>query len=103
METDQQVASRFVSEHGLRADVPTRLLDLASEVGELAKESLSATRYGREPFSATPAWSDELGDVYFALLALADASGVNATDALQSSLDKYRVRLARSGAASSCR
>ena len=46
----QKAVARFVETHGLQAAVQARLLDLVSEVGELAKEALKGTRYGREPF-----------------------------------------------------
>lgn len=49
--TYQTVVARFVESNDLEISVPARLLDLVSEVGELAKEVLKATRYGREPLS----------------------------------------------------
>ena len=36
----QKIVAEFVDQHGLHMDVIHRLLDLVSEVGELAKEAL---------------------------------------------------------------
>ncbi|PYE50466.1 MazG nucleotide pyrophosphohydrolase domain-containing protein [Deinococcus yavapaiensis] len=93
----------FVRSHGLVADPTARLLDLASEVGEVAKELLKATHYGVAPFTPSAAWAEELGDVYFSLLCLADATDVDLDEALDRVLAKYAHRLAERGDASSGR
>lgn len=90
----QQAVARFVEEYDLEASVEARLLDIVSEVGELSKEALKATSYGREAFRKTDGWSDELGDTLFSLVCLANSSGVDLEAALDQALDKYRRRLA---------
>lgn len=40
----QQRVGRFVAEHGLETSAETRLLDLVSEWGEVAKEILRGNR-----------------------------------------------------------
>lgn len=97
----QQTVSDFVATHHLQADVETRLLDLVSEVGELAKENLIATNYGSQPFVPTSHWSAELGDAFFSLICLANATNVNLNDALNLVLEKYQQRLALKGEAGS--
>jgi NTP pyrophosphatase (non-canonical NTP hydrolase) len=97
----QQQVGRFVEEHGLDATIEIRLLDLVSEVGELAKEPLKVTAYGRVPFVASAAWADELGDVLFALTCLANATGVDMHAALESALKKYERRIDERGTAGS--
>lgn len=100
----QLAVQDFVQEHGLEAPVEARLLDLASEVGELAKEALKATRYGREQqFHPTPEWENELMDVFFALICLANSTGVHLERSLDGTLDRYRERLAQTGDAGSGR
>ena len=64
----QKNVAVFVADHQLEAPVETRLLDLVSEVGELAKEVLKGSDYGRKPAQLPPAWADELGDVFFSLI-----------------------------------
>lgn len=98
----QQMAAGFVVEHGIEAPVQARLLDLSSEVGELSKEYLKSTNYGREPFGEPPdGWEGELGDVFFSLVCLANSTGVDLEAALQRTLEKYEERLRRRGNAGS--
>ncbi len=97
----QGSVAAFVEEYGLEAPVHARALDLASEVGELAKEVLEGTDYGRAPFEAPEGWTAELGDALFALVCLADSTGVDLEAALVGALEKYRERLALGGDAGS--
>ena len=98
----QQAVANFVADHGLEAPAHTRLLDLSSEVGELSKEYLKSTDYGRKPFGKPAAgWQDELGDVLFSLVCLANTTGVNLETVLQRALDKYDERFRRAGGAGS--
>ena len=100
--TAQDVVADFVRQHDLDGiGVESRLLDLVSEVGELAKDALAGTVYGAQQFTPGEAWFDEIGDVCFSLLCLADITGVDLDDALVSALDKYRSRLGTTGSASS--
>ncbi|WP_254532418.1 MazG-like family protein [Natrinema gelatinilyticum] len=69
-----------------------RLLDLVSEVGELAKEANTSTEYGSSP-ADLELTSDELGDALFALLAVCEALEIDAPDALAEALEKYENRI----------
>ncbi len=89
----QEEVARFVSAHGLEASIEARLLDLTSEVGELAKEALKGSAYGRQPFTPGENWAAELGDVLFSLAALANSTGANLDEALSSALAKYESRM----------
>ena len=97
----QRVVREFTEKAGIEAALPSRLLDLTSEVGELAKELLCGTAYGKQEFKPTAGWSDELGDVAFVLFVLAAQSGVDLETATQRSMAKYKMRLGRSGTADS--
>lgn len=101
--TAQQRVAAFLAAHDLEAPLSARLLDLMSEVGELAKTALTATEYGRAPFTAGAAWREELGDVAFALLCVAIASDVELDAALDAALEKMTRRLAATGNAASGR
>ena len=81
-----------MKEYDLEAPVHARTLDLTSEVGELAKEALKGTEYGREEFNPPRGWENELGDVFFSLLCLANSTGVELETALEGALRKYRGR-----------
>lgn len=85
----------FVDQHGLKAPIEVRLLDLVSEFGELAKEYLKATDYGRKQFIAGEEWELEVGDAFFALIALANDTEIDLSDALLKALGKYQTRIHR--------
>lgn len=95
MKALQEHVRGFVEEHGLEAPVEARLLDLVSEVGELSKEMLKVTRYGRAPFHPPAEWAGELGDVLFALVCVANSTGVDLQQALEAALERYGERLDR--------
>jgi len=97
---EQDRVAAFVAEHGLETDLAHRVLDLESEVGEIAKEVATSTDYGSEPDAAAIA-TDEIGDALFALLALAEAADADAAEALDESLAKCEARIAPSGDAGS--
>ena len=97
---EQDRVAAFVDEHGLETDLAYRVLDLESEVGEVAKEVTTSTDYGSRPDAAEIA-TDEVGDCLFALLALAEAADVDAGDALDVALEKYGARIAETGGAGS--
>ncbi|MBN1260363.1 MAG: nucleotide pyrophosphohydrolase [Anaerolineae bacterium] len=99
----QQTVAAFVADHDIEAPITARLLDLVSEVGELAKEVLTHSAYGRAPFAPSAGWTAELGDVTFALLCLAHSTGIDLDAALAQTLEKYTRRLAATGAADSGR
>ncbi|WP_049929182.1 MazG nucleotide pyrophosphohydrolase domain-containing protein [Halopiger goleimassiliensis] len=96
MDDAQQRVADFVARHDLETPPAYRVLDLASEVGELAKDANESTDYGTTPEDIAIN-ADEIGDVLFAVLALADALEIDAADALEESLEKYEQRLENGG------
>jgi NTP pyrophosphatase (non-canonical NTP hydrolase) len=94
MSTLQRTVASFVEEAEIEAPVYARLVDLVSEVGELSKEILKITNYGRAPFRPSGGWTGEMGDVIFALVCLANSTGVDLEEALDGTLRKYRERIA---------
>ena len=99
--TDQDQVQEFIQRNGLEAPPPYRLLDLVAEMGEVAKELLNGSDYGRLPFTPQDSWSDEVGDLYFSLICLANSTGVDLSAALHKAMEKYNNRLRRTGEASS--
>ena len=75
----------------------TNLAQLTEEVGELAR-LLSRTygeqsfKPGRDPVDPTEAIADELADILFVTICLANQTGVDLTDALRSNLQKKTDR-----------
>lgn len=80
-----------------RSPLESRMLDLVSEVGELAKEILKGTSYGVSPFNMTQNFYTELGDVFFSLIMVANSGNVDLSDALQFVLKKYEQRVNKTG------
>jgi threonine synthase len=99
----QEMVRDFVTQHGLSHTPATHALDLVSEVGEVSKEVLKATDYEQRPFAPTPELSGELGDVLYALAALADSCGVDLEQSLEEALRRYAARLETTGHAGSAR
>jgi NTP pyrophosphatase (non-canonical NTP hydrolase) len=91
MDQQDRVAD-FVASHDIDAPPAYRLLDLVSEVGELAKDANESTGYGTSPGHIAVS-EDELGDALFALLALADRVDIDAGAALEAAIAKYEDRL----------
>jgi len=87
----------FILRHNLQADVQTRYIDLVAEIGELGKEILTSTDYGKREFVVTAGMIDEMGDCLFSLLALCYEMGVDAHAALDGALAKYGRRFAEKG------
>ena len=99
----QSRVAEFVNEHNMDASVDIRLLDLLSELGEVSKEALKASQYGKRQGLQTKDWTAELGDVFFSLVCLANTTGVNLEETLEDTLTKYRQRLESAGDAGSGR
>jgi NTP pyrophosphatase (non-canonical NTP hydrolase) len=90
----QQAVDAWIKRLGVRYfSELTNLAQLVEEVGELAR-ILSRT-YGDQSAKASDknlSLSDEMADVLFVLICLANQTGVNLTDALRANLDKKTKR-----------
>ena len=92
----QKIIAQFCADHHLDTGVEHRLLDVMSELGELAKELLKATNYGKKSFEdKTPEMELELGDCLFSLICLANSLDINLSEALNKIMAKYHSRLAK--------
>ena len=99
----QEQIKLFCLNYGMIAQPETRVLDIASELGEVSKEVLKGTDYGRVPFSKTDELPEEVGDVLFALIQFANESGVDLDESLKAVMRKYEKRIKEKGDASSGR
>lgn len=90
----QQVVDDWIQQLGVRYfSELTNLAQLVEEVGELAR-ILSRT-YGDQSAKASDQdinLGDEMADVLFVLICLANQTGVNLTDALRANLEKKTQR-----------
>lgn len=74
----------------------SRILDIQSELGELAKEYLKASNYGEGQFVVSEDFKMELGDVLYSLVSLASETGLDAKELLKNVINKYEKRLKKS-------
>lgn len=71
----------------------TNMAILTEEVGELAR--IMARKYGDQSFKESDKdgdMADEMADVFWVLMCLANQTGVNLTDALQKNFEKKNIR-----------
>jgi len=104
MREEQEKVRELIRSCHLETSASVRCLDLVSEVGEVAKELLKASDYGtQQMFDLTRETEEELGDCLFSLLAMCDSLGIDAYDALEGALEKYRTRWENHGSVGSGR
>ena len=94
IEEAQKVVDQWISTTGVRYfNELTNMAILTEEVGELAR--LMARTYGEQSFKDSDKnrdLGDEMADVLWVLICLANQTGVNLTDALKKNLDKKNIR-----------
>jgi NTP pyrophosphatase (non-canonical NTP hydrolase) len=100
MKEVQDKIKKFCSDNGLDSPVEHRILDLVSEVGELSKDVLKMSNYGREEFKLNSEVELELGDVLYSLITVANSLNVSLEEALEKVVDKYEKRLKKGSAGS---
>lgn len=92
----QKLVDEFNQKRNAHLDtmpVSARLMDIASEMGELAKEYLHCTNYGSSDFEINEDFKLELGDVLYSLLSLASEVNLDAKDCLTRVIQKYQARI----------
>ena len=65
-----------------------RIHYMFNRVGDLAAEISRSTEHGRRPFRPTRDWESLLGELAFALVALADQTGVDTDRAVRAAADR---------------
>lgn len=89
----QETVDKWIKEYGVRYfSELTNMACLTEEVGELAR--VIARSYGDQSFKAgeKPNLGEEMADVLWVLLCLANQTGVNLTEELQRSFEKKTSR-----------
>ena len=88
----QKIVKKFVDDRDIGTTTENRMLDLLSESGELAKEVLKSSGYGKQQFKKNDAFVNEFGDVFFSLICLANQTDLNLKDIIEEALEKYDKR-----------
>ena len=97
----QETIDRWIKDIGVRYfSELTNLAQLVEEVGELAR--IMSRTYGEQSYKPTKGsddpkgtLGDELADVMFVLICIANQTGVDLTEALRKNLDKKSTRDAK--------
>ena len=93
----QEQVKEMVQKYNLEINPELRYIDLTSEVGELGKELLKATQYGKEEFNITDNTESEIGDVLFSTICIANSLNINIEQALNGVIKKYEDRFNNKG------
>ena len=90
----QELVDQWINTTGVRYfNELTNMAMLTEEVGEVAR--IIARKYGEQSFKESDKdkqLADELADVLFVVICLANQTGVNLTEALQKNIDKKTNR-----------
>lgn len=93
IEEAQTTVDEWINKHGVRYfNELTNMAILTEEVGEVAR--IISRKYGEQSIKKTDHGNlaDELADVLFVLICLANQTGIDLTDALQRNLEKKTKR-----------
>lgn len=94
IEEAQKTVDDWIRNVGIRYyNELTNMAILTEEVGEVAR--IIARKYGEQSFKESDKQvdlGDEMADVLFVLICLANQTGINLTEALQKNLDKKTNR-----------
>jgi NTP pyrophosphatase (non-canonical NTP hydrolase) len=94
IEEAQQTVDQWINTTGVRYfNELTNTAILMEEVGEVAR--IMARKYGEQSFKKSDEeydLGDELADVLFVLICLANQTGIDLTEALQKNLEKKNIR-----------
>ncbi len=90
----QEIVDKWISTTGVRYfNELTNTAMLMEEVGEVAR--IMARKYGEQSFKKSDEevnLADEMADVLFVLICLANQTGIDLTTALEKNLDKKNMR-----------
>jgi NTP pyrophosphatase (non-canonical NTP hydrolase) len=94
IEEAQKLVDDWINTTGIRYfNELTNTAILMEEVGEVAR--IMARKYGEQSFKKSDEevnLADEMADVLFVLICLANQTGINLTDALLKNMDKKNIR-----------
>jgi len=94
IEQAQEIVDLWIKENGVRYfNELTNMAILTEEVGEVAR--IISRKYGEQSFKKSDEkadLADELADVLFVLICIANQTGVDLTEALKKNLDKKTNR-----------
>ncbi len=96
----QEKVKNFSAENGLDSATEYKILDTMAELGEVAKEMLKMTNYGKQKAQFRPEMAMELGDLFYSLITIANTLDVDLETSLENVVAKYEKRLKKGSAGS---
>ena len=93
----QAQVALMAEKYGLGADPMTRFADLTSEVGELGKELVKSSNYGKNEPAANEKLAMEMGDVLFVLVLLANEMELDLDECFRAVREKCEERFEEKG------
>ncbi len=94
IEQAQQLVDNWINTTGVRYfNELTNTAILMEEVGEVAR--IMSRKYGEQSFKESDKkvdLGDEMADVLFVLICLANQTGIDLTEALEKNLEKKKIR-----------
>jgi NTP pyrophosphatase (non-canonical NTP hydrolase) len=94
IEDAQKIVDQWITTTGIRYfNELTNTAILMEEVGEVAR--IMARQYGEQSFKKSDTevnLADEMADVLFVLICLANQTGIDLTDALEKNMEKKNIR-----------
>ena len=91
----QAKITKTADQLGLHATAPTLSLGLVTDIGKLAEEALTGSGSGRRPFRPTDDWAQRLADLAFAVINLADQTGVDLESEIEKAITRYESEAAK--------
>lgn len=93
----QEMVAEMIKKYNLEISPQLRYIDLTSEIGELGKELLKGSNYGKKDFSITDNLESEIGDSLFSLTCIANSLNIDLSKALLDVIQKYNYRFSQKG------
>ena len=97
MEDIQKTVNEMIKKYSLESSIEIKFIDLISEVGELGKELLEGSEYGKKKFINTDNLESEIGDVLFSFVCVANSLNIDLKEAFDKVIEKYNSRFLENG------
>ena len=97
LENVQGLVSQMVKRYDLETTPELRYVDLTTEIGELGKELLKGSDYGKKKLEKTDNLESEIGDTLFSLTCIANSLNIDLQTALINVMRKYKNRFNQKG------
>lgn len=93
----EKLVKNFNEKYMRKLPASIRMLDITSEVGELAKEVIKCQNYSETEFKTSSDLKMELGDCLYSLISFAFECDIDPAGALSEAIEKYQKRFTKKG------